>query len=211
MGCHTWDCVYWALQPDYPTQVELLEIEEPGVHTFAKKNHFKWTFPAKGARAPFVAHWYSNGWKPPVPDEIKNDPDRPADKRNLPETGSLFVGTKGKLVVAGDYGDSPRLIPEKFMRDTIRPERTIPLSPGHHEEWIMAARGEEAWTFPKSNFANYAAPLTELMLLGSIAEKIGEVGFVIECDPTKREILTPRAKEYRSREYRKGFELPKIA
>ena len=211
MGCHTWDAPYWSTLPDYPSQVELLEVVEPGPHTFAKQTHFKWTFPAKGDRPGFVAHWYSGGLRPPVPDEIKNDEDRPADKRDLPGTGSLYVGTKGKLLVAGDYGDSPRLIPEKFMREANRPEKTIPRSPGHKEEWIMAARGEQPWTFPKSNFANYAAPLTEVMLLGSIAEKIAEPGFVIECDPVKREILTPRAKEYRNRAYRKGFELPKVS
>ena len=49
------------------------------------------------------------------------------------------------------------------------------------------------------------------MLLGAIAEKIGEVGLKIDCDPVKREIITPQAKAYVSRgEYRKGHELPKF-
>ena len=216
MGTHTWDAVYWALQPDYPLSVELLAIEGRGEHTYAQKTHFKWSFPAKGTRPAFEAHWYSKGWKPPVPDELKNDPDRPADKRGLPDSGSLYVGTKGKLLVAGDYSDSPRLIPEKFMREALRPEKrpakSIPRSPGHMAEFVRAAKGEAAWDSPGSAFSTYAGPITEVMLLGAISEKIGEVGYKFQCDPVNREILSPRVEPYRSRgQYRKGFELPRIA
>jgi len=211
MGCHTWDAVFWSMNPDYPSSVELLAVEEPGPHTFAKKTHFKWTFPAKGKRPGFVSHWYSGGLKPPTPDEVKNDTDRPEDKRNLPDTGCLYIGTKGKLLVAGDYSDSPRLIPEKFMRDAKRPEKTIPRVGDHMGDFLKGARGETAWDAPDSNFSGYAGPLTEVMLLGSLVEKIAEVGYKFECDPVRREIITPRVRAMRSREYRKGFELPKIA
>jgi predicted dehydrogenase len=214
MGCHMWDCVFWAMNPDYPSSVELLEVEEPGPYTFAKKTHFKWNFPAKGARPAFEAHWYSSPegvLKPAVPEEILNDADRPADKRGLPNSGSLFIGTKGKMLVTGDYADSPRLIPEKFMREAKRPEKTIPRSGDHMGEFVRAAKGQAAWDSPGSNFSGYAGPLTEVMLLGSIAEKIAWPGFKFECDPVKREIITPKAHAMRSREYRKGFELPKIS
>jgi hypothetical protein len=195
MGCHTWDCVFWAMQPDYPSSVELLEIENKGVETFPSKSHFKWNFPAKGARPGFVAHWYSGGYKPATPDELLNDPTRQGreEKPSLPDSGSLFIGTKGKLLVSGDYADNPRLIPESFMKAYKRPERTIPRSPGHMEEWIMACKGEKPWDYPGSNFSGYAGPLTEVMLLGSISEKIGQVGFKIECDPVARRILTKEA------------------
>ena len=214
MGTHMWDSVFWAMNPDYPSEVELLAVEEPGVHTFAKKTHFKWTFPAKGARPAFVAHWYSSRdgvLKPPIPEEILNDESRPADKRNLPSSGTIWIGTKGKLLVTGDYSDSPRLIPEKFMQETKRPEKTIPRSGDHMAEFVRAAKGEAAWNSPGSNFSGYAGPLTEVMLLGTLVEKIGEVGFKMECDPVKREIITPRVRAMRGREYRKGFELPKIS
>jgi hypothetical protein len=48
------------------------------------------------------------------------------------------------------------------------------------------------------------------MLIGAIAEKIGEVGFKIDCNPEKREIVTPLAQTYWGREARKGWELPKL-
>lgn len=233
MGCHSWDNVFWAMQPDYPTSVELLEIQGPGgKETFPSKSKFRWNFPAKGHRPGFVAYWYSGGLKPPVPEEMRVEApaqppaeakpkengqgknNKPADdKPKLPGSGTLYIGTKGKMLVTGDYGDSPRLIPEPAMqaylaehKDKISPNAVEP-SPGHHQEFLMAARGEKPWNFPKSNFADYAGPLTEVMLLGAIVEKIGQVGFKLECNPVKREVKTKQALPYLHRQYRQGWPL----
>ncbi len=208
MGCHTWDCVFWAMNPDYPSTVELLEIVNKSSETFPSKCKFRWDFPSKGDRAAFKAFWYEGGLKPELPDEMKNDPYYNAKgPAKLPDSGSLFIGDKGKLLVAGDYGDSPRLIPEPFFKDFKRPEKSIPRSPGHKEEWILAAQGQKPIDFPGSNFAKYAAPLTEVMLLGALVTKLGEVGGKIECDAVKREIKTKEALALIGREYRKGWEL----
>ncbi len=199
MGCHTWDCVFWAMQPDYPTEVELLKINGRTKETFPKACAFKWTFPAKGSRPGFVAYWYEGGMKP----------EKPADfgDRNLAGSGSLFIGTKASLYVQGDYGDSPRIYPEAKMQEIGKPQRVLERSPGHHEEWVRACRGEKPWNYPGSNFADYAGPITEVMLLGAIVQKIGEVGFKLECDPVKREVKTKDALAYIGREYRKGWTL----
>lgn len=214
MGCHTWDCVFWSMNPDYPTKVELLEIKNKGAETFPSQSHFKWTLPAKGNRPGFEGHWYSGGMKPPLPEEWSKDPVRKEGDKitELPSGGSIFIGTKGKFIVTGDYGDSgPRMMPDALNKEVQRPEKSIPDSPGHYNEFIMAATGQKAWDYPGSNFANYAGPLTEVMLLGAITEKVGEVGFTIDCDPVKREILTKAALPYRSRAvYRAGWELPKL-
>jgi len=209
MGCHTWDNVFWSMDAGYPTYVELLEINGPGGReTFPKQSNFKWEFPAKGKRPAFTAYWMSGGLKPPVPEELISE-----DKgRKLPDSGNLYIGTKGKLLVSGDYADSPRLIPESFMKawQEERKGKTsanaVPGSPGHHEEFLMAAKGEKPWDFPKSNFT-YAGPLTEAMHLGAIVEKLGEVGLKIECDPEKRTVKTKEGLALVSREYRKGWAL----
>ncbi len=218
MGCHTWDCVFWAMNPDYPSQVELLEIKDRGAESFARQAHFKWTFPAKGNRPGFVAHWYSGGMKPPLPEEFLNDPTRKnGDKPpTLPDSASYFVGTKGKFIVTGDYADGgPRMMPEALNKEITRPEKTIERVPGgsngHYNDWLVAATGEKPWNHPGSNFATYAGPLTEVMLLGAITEKIGEPGYKIKCDAEKRDILDTVAKAYRQRNiYRQGWELPKL-
>jgi predicted dehydrogenase len=215
MGCHTWDNVYWAMAPDYPSSLELLEINgSGGKETFAKQTKFKWVFPAKGKRPGFIAYWYSGGLKPETPEEVKTmKPAKEGEEPKLPDTGNLYIGTKGKLLVSGDYGDSCRLLPEETHRAWMetRKGKTSPnkieASPGHHEEFLMAARGDKPWNFPKSNFAEYAGPLTEVMLLGAILEKIGQVGYKIECDPVKRKVLTKEARAMVARAYRKGWML----
>ena len=209
MGCHTWDCVFWAMAPDYPSAVELIGIEEKGKETFPKCSHFKWEFPAKGERPAFTAHWYSGGWKPAMPKEFASDPVRQQDgkKPELPNSASLFVGTKGKLLVSGDYGNSPRLIPEAVMKEFQPPDPSLPRSPGHMEEWLLACKGEQPWDFPGSNFATYAGPLTEVLLVGALAERIGQPAFRIECDPTGRTIKTKEALDLVGREYRNGWQL----
>ena len=214
MGCHTWDCVFWSMAPDYPTSTELVKIVTPGKESFPTKSHFKWTFPAKGNRPAFEAHWYSGGLKPATPEEFMDDPKRQKKDANgnpvkpkLPNSGSLFIGTKGKLLVEGDYGNSPRLIPESAMEAYQRPPKTIPRSIGHAEEFLAAARGEKPWDYPGSNFSKYAGPLTEVMLLGSLNERIEQEGFKIECDAVGRTITTAEALARVTRVRRPGFEL----
>ena len=83
------------------------------------------------------------------------------------------------------------------------PEK-IPASPGHHEEFLRAARGDEPWDYPKSNFT-YGGPLVEAMLLGIVALKAGGKVF---WDPENLKVKNnPRANRFVQREYRKGWEL----
>jgi predicted dehydrogenase len=197
MGCHTWDCVNWAMAPDYPTSVEVLAVKGNGYpETFPSKSHFKWEFPEKKGRKAFSAHWYAGGMQPPAPPEMEG--------KGLVASGSLFFGTKGVLYVQGDYADSPRIIPEARMKEIGLPPKRLERSPGHHDEWVMAIKGEKPWNFPKSNFA-YAGPMTELMLLGCVAIKLNKPGMKIECDPIKREVKTKEAIALLSRTPRKGW------
>ena len=54
------------------------------------------------------------------------------------------------------------------MQDYKRPEKTIPRSPGIHEEWIAAIKAGKKST---TDFS-YSGPLTEMMLLGNIALRV---------------------------------------
>ena len=121
-------------------------------------------------------------------------------------SGNLFIGSKAVLYVRGDYGDSPRIIPEDKHKEIGKPPKLLERSPGHHREWVMAIKGEKPWDFPKSNFT-YAGPMTELMLLGVMAIRMDEVGLKIECDSKKREVVTKQAKAFVGRTPRKGWEV----
>jgi hypothetical protein len=81
--------------------------------------------------------------------------------------GTLFVGSKGMLI--SDY-DRHALLPEANYAGYERPAPTIASSPGHYQEWIRAAKGEAV--APTCRF-EYAAPLTEAVLLGCVAHRAG--------------------------------------
>jgi predicted dehydrogenase len=123
--------------------------------------HYK--FPAHGDKPAVALHWYDGGILPERPEELE-------DERALPkEDGIIFVGEKGKMLVSGWGGESPRLIPESRMREYELPPKTLPRSIGHHKEWIEACKTGSA---TRSGFA-FAGPLTEALLLGTISVRLG--------------------------------------
>jgi hypothetical protein len=72
-----------------------------------------------------------------------------------------MIGSKGKLYAAGDNGGGGKL-----LGGVKEPEVEYPQSPGHFEEFVRAIRGGPPAV---SNFAGYAGPLTETVLLGNLA------------------------------------------
>ena len=100
---------------------------------------------------------------PPRPEELE-------DGRELNrEDGILFVGDRGKMLVEGWGGNSPRLIPEQRMHEYKRPPKTLPRSIGHHQEWLEPARKAR----PPRRASHFAGPLTEAVLLGTVCVRVG--------------------------------------
>ena len=98
---------------------------------------------------------------PETPEELKSD------GRKLPRTGNMIVGTKGKMLVEGDYWNSPRLIPAAKAAEFGKPKQLLERSPGHHEEFIMACTGQKPREFSQSNFG-YSGPMAANVQLGNL-------------------------------------------
>lgn len=195
MACHTMDGLFWALNPGYPRAVEPVAMTPFNGDSFPVSTVIKWEFAGRPGRPPFVAYWYDGGLKPTLPRDLEFG-------RSLPETGNLFMGTRASLLVSGDYGDSPRVFPEKKMKEIGKPKRMLERSPGHIQEWLMACRGEKPIDYPKSNFS-YAGPMTETILLGNLAIRMGRR---LEWDgPNLRVTNVLEANRYVTKEYRAGW------
>jgi len=96
-----------------------------------------------------------------------------------------------------------QLLPADQFRDFRPPAPFLPRSPGHHREWVLACKGENIT--PMSNFVDYAAYLTEIVLLGNLAIRLGGR---IEWDAaTARVRGRPEAEPLVHRPYRKGWTL----
>jgi predicted dehydrogenase len=202
MGCHTADCAIWAMEPDAPTQVEVIECGEMPEGNFPDKSKLRFRFPAKGDQPAFDLYWYDGGLKPPRPEFLEPD-------REMPKTGALFIGEKGGLLSAGDYGDSPRLIPESLMREVGKPKQMLERSPGHFKEFFMACRGEQPREFARSNFS-YAARLTELILLGNLALRAGP-GKSFGWNSQELKVTgLPELQQFVDKKYRAGWEFREI-
>jgi len=193
-GAHTLDPVFWALKLGHPTSVEATSLDlNPDTHPVASIVTYK--FPERGDLPPVKVTWY-DGLRPPRPAELED-----GRRMGHAEGGSLFKGSKGKLV-AGVYGEGPRLIPESRMKAYKTPEKTIPRVEGSHEmDWVRACKsgGRAGADF------EYSGLLTEVCLLGNVARRVDAR---IEWDAENMKVTNlPEANKYVRTEYREGWSL----
>jgi len=174
MACHVMDAAYSTLKLGYPTSVttflayQVVQVPKKGGGITFDRQTYKdsyppasivhYTFPARSRKYPAVKlHWYDGGLLPERPEELEPN-------RRLPDSGTIFVGDKGKLMCE-TYSESPRLIPESRMKEYNRPKKTVPRVIGTHEQnWIDAIKGKAKATSP----FDYSGPFTETVLLGNL-------------------------------------------
>ena len=198
MGAHLLDHPFWSLQLGLPTTVETQSTPFNRVcYPHATTTYYQ--FPARADMPPVRLTWYDGGLTPPKPDGIGDEPLNG-------EGGILYIGSKGKML-QDTYGLNPRLLPQTLHESTGVPKPQLPRIPheNHEMNWIDAIRGRQEISCP----FEYAAPLTEVMLLGIASLRAGGK---IHYDAANMRITnTPRRDEdpnqYLTREYRRGWKL----
>ena len=176
MGCHIFDHIFWAMKLGAPTSVEAsCSIFVPGTmnwdkpkntETYPQASIVTYRFPAREGFPPLKLTWYDGGLMPPRPEELA--PGR-EDGRHL-RRGALHrrQGQDPDGVARGQRAaDHPRGEDERLPaagRRRFRARSAITT------EWIAACKGGP----PAGSNFEYAAPLTELVLLGCAAIRCGE-------------------------------------
>lgn len=173
MACHTTDGIYAIMKPGYAATAEPVVMTGPVKDQWPAGMVVRSTYRAQDGRPGFTTYWYEGKKEDGTPFMPENPEELKVDGRELPRTGNLVVGTKGKMLVNGDYWDSTRLIPESKHREFGRPERLLERSPGHHEEFIMACKGEKPREFSQSNFS-YSGPMAANIQLGNLCARAGK-------------------------------------
>ena len=99
------------------------------------------------------------------------------------------------------YGMKPRLLPKSLHDSYGKPPQKLPRIPGedHEMNWVDAAKGKTEACCP----FEYAARLTEVMLLGVVSLRAG--GKILYDGATMKITNMPKANEYLRREYREGW------
>ena len=212
MACHTVNMPFRALNLGFPNVVELEIASRLYAETFPKTSRIRFEFPQRGDLPPLKFWWYDgnpgDALKPLRPDaEVVHEVISTYDK--LPGSGALIVGEKGKLFSPDDYG-ARFFIAMKGKGEYVAADQdegckavpqSIPRSPGHMQEWFDMMKGGAA---AYSNF-DIAAYLTEIILLGCVALRVGE-GRRMEWDgPAMKSPNLPEADKFVKRDNRHGW------
>lgn len=203
MGCHILNWPYTALDLGAPISGECVSQENATKDSPPTREVIRLDFPAKGDRMAVSVFWHDGGNLPSAETFGGEIPTRDGDDHPT-QNGTLFVGASGLLYCDYDRG-APTLLPREKMKDTPVPPKTLARSPGHHEEWLNAATGDG--TRPGSNFVDKASGLTQMVLLGHLAARLG-AGKKFEWDAATGHVPNiPEAEQYINTTYRPGWKI----
>jgi predicted dehydrogenase len=157
MACHHMDLPFWALDLRTPLTIEA-EGPPPDSAGAPPGLRVRYQFSERGNLPPVSLTWHDGNMRPEILAkwgwEKWND-------------GTLFVGEKGCLIANYDVHETKAKDPSAKLE---APPQSIPASPGHHKEWIDACKSRGA----TSCGFDYSGPLTEAVLLGSVAYRSGK-------------------------------------
>lgn len=198
--CHIGDGAVWALDLYEPTVIECVERGAGFDGMIPDHSVVRFDFPARGKKAACSMYWYdgvaSGG------SAIKTPGDW--DWEKVPDIGSFWFGDKANAYL-DKRSNNPRFsIKEKsraYKESGGVAEKYARVEGGPHSEWLHAIKGDGPE--PGSNF-DYAAPMSEVALLGVIAQRFGGR---IEWDPMNMRITNrPELNAFVKEPVRKGWE-----
>ena len=193
MGCHIFNSMYRGLALTAPKRVRS-KTGVPNQHNWTNNERVEYDFPATPyTGGDLKVFWVSGSQRPPreltalIPKGIKY------------RFGCLLKGEKGALLLR--HGNTPVLLPaEKFAGVTSKEFEAI----GHHDAFIDAVLdGDQSRLLSP---IDYAAPMTEFILLGNIAMQHSPDW--LEWDAKKAEITNHKdANRHIHRTYRSGWNI----
>ncbi len=199
MAIHILDPVFSALQLGAPKSI-LSSTPNVPKHAFGLKNQTRYEFPgSQFTTDDFVLTWSDGGMMPETGDWPLAGQDGKAI--SLPDQGSMFLGEKGAILLP--HVAMPRLLPAADFENF-----KIEVAPdgNHYHLFVEACLGGA----PTTAHFGYAGPLTEAVLLGTIANRFPKQELLWE--PASMTIPNHAgAQALLKRTYRKGFEVEKLS
>jgi len=196
--CHISDAPVWILDLYDPISIEAEEVAGGNEWMAPDGNRVRFEFAKRGTKEPCTFYWYNGDdtFRPPTPEKWTWG--------GLGGGGTLYYGKKN-VGYTDARSNNPRLADREEMKafkEAGYPDAKYQrVKGGPHAEWVRAIKG--AGPEPGSNF-DYAAPMTEVSLLGVIAARFGGR---IEWDAKKMEITNrPELNAYIKEPVRPGWE-----
>jgi len=199
MAIHILDPVFSALALG-PARTLLSKSSAAPAASFGMQNETRFTFPAgRYTTDGFVLTWYDGG---KMPDTSAWPLDTGAGNRlGLPDQGSIFLGEEGAILLP--HVAMPQLLPVAKFGET-----KIDAAPdgNHYHLFVDACLGGA----PTTCGFDYAGPLTETVLLGTLANRFP--GDELRWQPAAMTIPNhDRANALLRRRYRRGFEVDNLS
>ena len=175
-GPHILDTAHRFLKLGLPTEIEAVKLEGRRKDIFPMGSTIRFGFPARDGLPPCDVTWYDGTTnRPPVPGELKGD--------KLPRNGKIIHSKE--LIFTGQTHGRPLSIATKEQNLEL-PDYGTDETKNHFMNFVQACRGEMKC---RSSMA-VAAPLTQVFLLGVIAQRLGgEIAF----DPGGQQITNNAA------------------
>ncbi|GDY09887.1 NADH-dependent dehydrogenase [Planctomycetia bacterium] len=191
-GCHILDPVFMALKLTSPTSV-FGDAPKLNKEVWARWSKVIYEFPGTELTGgkPITVTWFDGEGHKPANDLVGV----PAGFQ-LPGSGSVLVGEKGSLLIP--HVAPPKLFPEEKFADF-----KIQMVPArdHYVSWADACRGEGHTT----SLFDYSGPLTETVLLGTIAIRLPAQ--TLRWNTAELKFANnDKATALLTKPYRKGFE-----
>ena len=191
MGCHIYDPVFKALALTAPLSVRS-EGPAPNDYCWATDARILYVFPGNQYTADKTVRvtWYDGDQRPP-PEIVQ------LAGGKAPDQGSIFIGENGVMLLP--HVAPPSLFPRERFADFKMPQVK---SSNHWHQFVEAIRGNDKTS---ANF-DYAGPLTEAVLLGSVATRFPQTTLDWKASSLKF-TNNKEANQFVRRKYRKGWEV----
>ncbi len=192
MGCHIFDPVFTSLKLTAPISIRS-EGLPPNKWNWALNSLIHYVFPG----TPYTAEdtvrltWYDGDQKPPAEIRALLEGD------DLPNTGSIFVGTEGTMVLP--HWARPMLYPDRKFRDMKYPQ----VKGGDH--WGAFVEACLTGSPTGANYG-YAGPLTESVIMGCVACRFPKT--TLKWDAPNLRFDLSEANQFIRRTYREGWGAP---
>jgi predicted dehydrogenase len=205
LSCHVLDGVYWSLKLGHATSVELEAVNGGSNERYPIGCRIRWDFPARGDMPAVKAYWYDGFEKtkdgprflPPLLAQVRKE--HPDEKfGDSTDNGTLYIGEKG-ILYTGCYGGGARVVGK-----TENEMPKVPKTPSISADFLSACREGRKET--AAHF-EYGARLTEMSILGNLAQHAGANKLVEWDGPGMKVTNLTELNAWIDRPYRQGWKV----
>lgn len=202
MACHTFNMPFAGLNLANPVSIQAWSTGH-NHDSYPQKERIQFEFPHPSGTGTLPVWWYDGGNLP----EVGLLRGRPFELTDGTPRGTIIVGDDLVMYSPADYCEKFSLI-DRDGKDVPIPEAEYEKGGGeaaHFAEFHQAATGERKAAM--ANFADYAGPLTETILLGNLAvyaaAQADQPGKKIEWDAkTLTAVNAPEVQKIVKKDYR---------